>query len=223
MSDISGRDGSKPTMLIMDNDRMALMALQSILAKALPDFELLPPVSEGSKAIQLCTATKRPPAVLLADIAMNDINGPDVVRAIRRENATTAILAITASIVGRHAKEMARAGEQGIMSKNDDVRLQAVAIRQVQAGKTWGDGGDVRFETATVASARIKAEKDNRLSAREMEVAELWSRGRTMPQIAAELSITETTVRTHLMRAADKLGAGNLMELIGAWIRMNLH
>lgn len=110
MPDISGRDGSKPTMLIMDNDRMALMALQSILAKALPDFELLPPVSEGSKAIQLCTATKRPPAVLLADIAMNDINGPDVVRAIRRENATTAILAITASIVGRHAKEMARAG-----------------------------------------------------------------------------------------------------------------
>ena len=75
MPDISGRDGSKPTMLIMDNDRMALMALQSILAKALPDFELLPPVSEGSKAIQLCTATKRPPAVLLADIAMNDING----------------------------------------------------------------------------------------------------------------------------------------------------
>ncbi|WP_256865945.1 hypothetical protein [Bifidobacterium breve] len=55
MPDISGRDGSKPTMLIMDNDRMALMALQSILAKALPDFELLPPVSEGSKAIQLCT------------------------------------------------------------------------------------------------------------------------------------------------------------------------
>ncbi|WP_340504291.1 response regulator transcription factor [Bifidobacterium breve] len=223
MPDISGRDGSKPTMLIMDNDRMALMALQSILAKALPDFELLPPVSEGSKAIQLCTATKRPPAVLLADIAMNDINGPDVVRAIRRENATTAILAITASIVGRHAKEMARAGAQGIMSKNDDVRLQAVAIRQVQAGKTWGDGGDVRFETAAVASARIKAEKDNRLSAREMEVAELWSRGRTMPQIAAELSITETTVRTHLRRAADKLGAGNLKELIGAWIRMNLH
>lgn len=44
-------------MLIMDNDRMALMALQSILSKALPDFELLPPVSEGSKAIQLC----RPP------------------------------------------------------------------------------------------------------------------------------------------------------------------
>ena len=43
-------------MLIMDNDRMALMALQSILSKTLPDFELLPPVSEGSKAIQLCTA-----------------------------------------------------------------------------------------------------------------------------------------------------------------------
>lgn len=124
-------------------------------------------MSEGSKAIQLCTATKHPPAVLLADIAMNDINGPDVVRAIRRENATTAILAITASIVGRHAQEMARAGAQGIMSKNDDVRLQAVAIRQVQTGKIWGDGGDVRFETAAVASARIKAEKDNRLSARE--------------------------------------------------------
>ncbi|MFQ9233181.1 MAG: hypothetical protein ACLR20_08090 [Bifidobacterium longum] len=52
-------------------------------------------MSEGSKAIQLCTATKRPPAVLLADIAMNDINGPMWCVQLQ-ENATTAILAITA-------------------------------------------------------------------------------------------------------------------------------
>jgi len=48
-------------------------------------------------------------------------------------------------------------------------------------------------------------------------------RGRPPPQLPADLPTPEPPGRTHLMRAADKLGAGNLKELIGAWIRMNLH
>ena len=60
MPDISGRDGSKPTMLIMDNDRMALMALQSILAKALPDFELLPPIRIAANPFRAVSVPDKP-------------------------------------------------------------------------------------------------------------------------------------------------------------------
>ncbi|WP_223847606.1 response regulator transcription factor [Bifidobacterium callitrichos] len=214
----------KPTMLIMDNDRMALLAMRTILAGILTDIAILPPVTEGAQAIRQCTDAVDPPSILLADVAMNDINGPAVVRTIRRENATTAVLAITASVVERHAGEMADAGAQGIISKNDDARLQALAIRQVLAGHTWQpENGDVRFQTVADAHRRILAQGDTSLTAREMEITDLWSRGRTVPEIAQELNIGATTVRTHLNRAAGKLGAGNLKELIGAWIRMTMH
>ena len=222
MSDTT--NDTTPSMLIMDNDRMALMALTSILAKALPDIRILPPVTEGAQAIAQCTSSARPPTLLLADIAMSDINGPTVVRTIRQTNGTTAILAITASVIDLHATDMADAGAQGIISKNDDYRLQAMAIRQLLDGRTWNpEQGDVTFQTAAEAHQRIAAQQDTSLSAREMEVVNLWSQGWTVPDIAHNLGIGATTVRTHLNRAADKLGATNLKELIAKWIRLTMH
>lgn len=221
MNDSAG--AGAPTLLIMDNDRMALMALTSVLAKTLPDVRLLPPASEGAQAIRQCTSGAQPPSLLLADVAMNDINGPTVVRTIRQTNGVTAILAVTASVIDLHAAAMADAGAQGIISKNDDVRLQALAIRQVLSGRVWRtETGDVTFQTAADAHRRIASERTTQLSAREMEVVNLWSQGLTMPDIAQGLGIGTTTVRTHLNRAADKLGAANLKELIGAWIRLTM-
>ena len=214
---------SRPTLLIMDNDRMALAAMRTVLTQALPDVDVLPPVTEGVQAIRRCTDVDSAPAVLLADISMNDINAPAVARAIRRENGTTAILAITASIVERHARDMADAGAQGIVSKNSDVRLQALAIHTVMEGGTWPDESGTPFQTAAEAHRRIASEPDTALSAREIEVLDRWSQGLSSEDIAHELEISPTTVRTHLARAKDKLGAHNLRELIGIWIRMNSH
>jgi DNA-binding NarL/FixJ family response regulator len=211
------------SLMIMDNDRMALAALENILGKALPGFAIMPPVSEGAQAIRLCTERQHAPSVLLADISMNDINGPSVVRTIRKENGTTAILAMTASVVDRHARDMAQAGAQGIVSKNDDVRLLAMAVKTVAEGGVWSDAEGVIFETAPSAHRRIMGEKKADLSPREMEVTNLWSQGRTAPQIAQELNVAETTVRTHLKRAAEKLGVDNYRELVSAWVRLSAH
>lgn len=91
--------GNPPTILLMDNDAMARMALTTILSKALPDCTMLPAVSQGADAIRICTDTAQPPSILLADVSMNDINGPLVARAIRKTNDSTVILALTASVL----------------------------------------------------------------------------------------------------------------------------
>lgn len=207
---------------IMDNDRMAALALRSLLSQALPNTEILPPVGTGAEAIRLCCGP-HPPALLLADIAMNDINGPTVTRTIRKENATTAILGITSSIVADHAEDMAEAGAQGIVSKNEDLRLLALAITTVAGGGVWPDEtSSARFSTVAEAHRRIAAEHDNGLSARETEVVELWAQGLTAPRIAERLGISETTVRTHLNRATRKLGVSTPKELIAAWLRRRM-
>lgn len=213
---------SKPTLLIMDNDRMALTAMRTLLTQALPDMTVLKPASQGLQAIRICTGDN-PPSVLLADVSMNDINGPSVVRTIRKDNASTAILAITASIVNLHASDMAEAGAQGIISKNSDIRLQALAIRTVAEGQIWRDDAGTAFQTAQEAHRRIAAQPDDTLSTRETEVLDLWAQGLSCERIAQELDVGQTTVRTYLSRARTKLGAHNLRELIGIWIRTNTH
>ena len=202
---------------------MSLAAMRAVLTQALPGMEVLPPATEGAQAIRRCTDANDAPSVLLADISMNDINGPAVTRAIRRENGTTAILAITASVIERHAREMADAGAQGIISKNSDVRLQALAIRTVVGGGTWPDESGTAFQTTAEAHRRIVSEPDTALSAREIEVLDRWAQGVSSEDIAHDLGIGATTVRTHLARAKDKLGAHNLRELIGIWVRMTSH
>ncbi|NMM94738.1 response regulator transcription factor [Bifidobacterium oedipodis] len=213
----------KPTILLMDNDAMARMALTTLLTKALPDCTMLPAVSQGADAIRLCTGTAHPPTVLLADVSMNDINGPLVVRAIRKTNDTTAVLALTASVLANHARDMADAGAQGIASKNDDIRLLAVAIHALLQGHTWGDTADVRFDTMQEAHRRVKAEGTRELSPREIEVVNMWSHGESLASIAAALGISEPTVRTQLKRACDKLGVADNRALIAAWVKLSTH
>lgn len=215
---VMGRD--KTTMAIMDNDRMAALALRSLLSRTLPGYEILPPVSTGAEAIRICCDV-HPPTVLLADIAMNDINGPTVAKTIRKENDSTAILAITSSIVANHAEDMAKAGAQGIVGKNDDLRLLTLAITTVATGGIWPDeASSAHFDTVHDAHRRVSSERSADLSARETEIVELWSRGLTAPRIADNLGISETTVRTHLQRATHKLGVSTPKELISKWLEL---
>ncbi|MBT1173028.1 response regulator transcription factor [Bifidobacterium sp. MA2] len=207
------------TLLIVDNDRITLMALRSFLEKALPDFSLLPPVDRGDEAIRQCTSVFNPPEVLLIDMSMNGINGPMAIRAIRRENRAIRILAMTSFTLADYACEAADAGSQGIISKND-VQHMSQALRTIADGRVWDGGSGVVFEDAALAYEHVRANRRNDLSAREIEAVDAWSRGMTAARIAEHMDVSENTVRTYLARASEKLGCASRKELIGAWLRL---
>ena len=119
------------TLLVMDNDRLSLAIITSILSKHLPHLHVLNPIDNGKLAIQACTG-HHPPDLLLADISMTDINGLTVCKTIRRDNMTTKILMMSSFDIGRYAQAAFDAGAQGIIHK-DSPQTILTAVRRVAA------------------------------------------------------------------------------------------
>lgn len=206
---------SSPTLLIMDNDRLALRLLSASLKRLLPGCTVLAPVDTGAEAIAVCTS-HHCPDLLLADVSMSDINGLVVCRTIRKENWKTSVLMMTSFSVAEYAAEAVASGAQGIIHK-DNPKTIAEALLQIKETGICSD----RFLNAHDSFLRLKSEKNKDLSPREMEIVDRWARGRSMSDIAEELSIGQTTVRTHLEHAASKLGVANNRALISAWMHLN--
>ncbi|EIT88973.1 LuxR family two component transcriptional regulator [Parascardovia denticolens IPLA 20019] len=203
------------TLLVMDNDRLSLAIITSILSKHLPHLHVLNPIDNGKLAIQACTG-HHPPDLLLADISMTDINGLTVCKTIRRDNMTTKILMMSSFDIGRYAQAAFDAGAQGIIHK-DSPQTILTAVRRVAAGQPLSYEG-IRFQTPRDSFLRIKEAKTRELSPREVEVVELWSQGYSLQEIGERLSLSPTTVRTHLQHSCDKLGAANNRALISVWM-----
>lgn len=132
------------TLLVMDNDRLSLAIITSILSKHLPHLHVLNPIDNGKLAIQACTG-HHPPNLLLADISMTDINGLTVCKTIRRDNMTTKILMMSSFDIGGYAQAAFDAGAQGIIHK-DSPQTILTAVRRVAAGQPLSYEG-IRFQT----------------------------------------------------------------------------
>ncbi|NMM97154.1 LuxR family two component transcriptional regulator [Bifidobacterium sp. DSM 109959] len=206
---------SSPTLLIMDNDRLALRLLSVSLRRLLPGYTVLAPVDTGAEAIAVCTS-HHCPDLLLADVSMSDINGLVVCRTIRKESWKTSILMMTSFSVAEYAAEAVVSGAQGIIHK-DNPKTIAAALLQIKETGICSD----RFLNAHDSFLRLKSGKNKDLSPREIEIVDRWSRGKSMSDIAEELSISQTTVRTHLEHAASKLEVTNNRALISAWMHLN--
>lgn len=215
LSRLGGLVKPLPTLLIMDNDRLALRLLSASLKRLLPGCTVLAPVDTGTEAISICSS-HRCPDLLLADVSMSDINGLVVCRTIRKENWKTSVLMMTSFSVAEYAAEAVASGAQGIIHK-DNPKTIAEALLQIRERGVCSDC----FLNAHDSFLRLKSAKNKDLSPREMEIVDRWSRGRSMSDIAEELSIGQTTVRTHLEHAASKLGVANNRALISAWMHLN--
>ena len=204
-------------LLIMDNDHLTLHLLQNMLIKLLPDYNLLPCVDTGKAAIAKCVSSNAP-EFLLADVSMSDMSGLLVTRMIRQENSSTNVLLMTSFSPNEYIHKAIEYGAQGIISKSITEKF-VEGIKSIAKQGVY-DPGNLGFLSAHQAHLKIRTSKSVLLSARETEVLNLWSEGKTMAEISELLKISSTTVRTHLDNAARKLKVANNRALISTWIRL---
>lgn len=207
---------------IVDNDRLVLQALAGGLTRALGGgFAVLWAVSEGLEALDRCSREGSAPDLLLVDVSMEDISGIRVCRAIRHDDPRMPLLAMTSFTLESYAPQVAAAGAQGIVAK-DDVRGIARAVRAVADGGLWNAelacGADVPFASPGEAYLRLRAERNHELSVRETQIVDRCARGWPYARTASALGIGEATVRTYVERACRKLGAANRQQLIALWL-----
>jgi two-component system NarL family response regulator len=183
-------------LLIADDHFVVRLGLSSALRRE-RDFEVVAEAEDGEEAVALYL--KHRPDVTLIDSRMPVLGGVAAVKRIILADPAARFVMLTVHDAEEDIHRAVTAGVKAFLAKDADASELADAIRAVHQGGTY-------------FPARIVERLENRqarpeLSAREVEVLEELARGRTNKEIAAALGIAPATVKIHVARILEKLGA----------------
>jgi len=185
-------------ILAVDDHPLFRSGIAALLATQ-PDMSLVAEASNGREAIERFRAHR--PDITLMDLQMPEMNGLDAMIAIRDEFPEARIIVLTTYTGDVQVLRAMKTGARAYLLKNllDKELLQT--IRAVHAGKKTL-AAEASYELAEHAT-------DDALTAGEVEVLRLIAAGNANKQIAAELSITEETVKGRVKNILSKLGAND--------------
>jgi DNA-binding NarL/FixJ family response regulator len=191
------RLGAEPIrILVVDDHPIFRQGIAGLLADQ-PDIILVADAANGREAVQQFRAHR--PDVTLMDLQMPEMNGLDAMIAIRSEFPDAKIIVLTTYIGDVQVVRALKAGARAFLIKNLLHKELLETIRAVQAGKK-SLSPEVSYELAEHAT-------DDPLSDGEIDVLRLIAAGNANKQIAAQLSITEDTVKGRVKNILSKLGA----------------
>ena len=191
--------------------------------------EVVGRAADGEGAVELATRLK--PDVVLMDVAMPGGGGLEATRRIADATPGVAIVMLTASEDGDDLFAAIKAGARGYLLKNlesAELRGMLEAVARGEAAITPAIAARMLTElarptatTAEVAGHGVGRGPD-RLTERELDVLRLVVDGRRNKEIAAELGISENTVKFHLRNILDKLHAQSRSEMVAKAVREGL-
>src|SRR3954463_1998986 len=170
---------------------------------------------DGEEALRKIEQTH--PTVAGLDARMPRISGLDVLRALADSNSPTRVILYTGYGDDALLTDALDSGVGGVLDKEAPLDDLLRAIQIVAEGGTYLD--------PTAAASLITQQRRVRshaLTQREREVLRLLSDGNNNEQIGAELSISPQTVRTHVQKAMEKLGAGTRVQAVATALRESL-
>lgn len=169
-----------------------------------PDMFLVGAAANGKEAIEAFRTLK--PDVVLLDLQLPDLNGIEVLIAIRSEFPNARIIILTTFERDVEVQRALKAGAQGYLLKSSPPRQMLDTIRQVHGGRK-----SVAHEVADELATHMGEES---LSDREVEVLRHVAEGNRNRDIAKRLFIAEETVKVHLKHIMGKLGASDRTQSV---------
>ncbi|WP_281883195.1 response regulator [Agromyces rhizosphaerae] len=211
----AGPDAAPIRVLIADDQALVRTGFRMIL-EIEPDLEVVGDVADGAQALEAARALA--PDVVLMDVRMPRMDGIAATRAIAEDPAATGrVVMLTTFDVDEYVYDALQAGASGFLLKDVQPELLVAGIRAVHAGDSLLAPAVTRRMIETFV-ARPRAAADSSalaaLTEREREVLALVARGRTNGEIARDLYVSETTVKTHVGRVLAKLGARDRVQAV---------
>jgi DNA-binding NarL/FixJ family response regulator len=193
----------------------------SCLLERFHDFEVVAKAADGREALRLAHELK--PDVVLMELSVPELNGIDATRKILAEVPGARVIAFSGRTDGASVSEMLAAGATGYLVKDVHADELARAIRTVAGGKVYlhPDVAQTMVKRRNGDAPEADPVFEN-LTAREREVLQLVSEGRSSKEIAARLKITVSTVDSHRHHVMKKLGVTSVAELVKIAIRAGL-
>ena len=201
-------------VLIADDQDLVRTGLGMIL-DAQPGIEVAGQAADGREAVEL--ARRLRPDVCLFDIRMPELNGIEATRILAGPDVDDPIpvVVITTFDLDEYVHDALKAGARGFLLKDAGPELLVQAIHAAANGDALiAPSITARLLSAFAADSRsTPAQPVEPLTEREEEVLLTVARGRTNAEIAEELYISLSTVKTHLASLMNKLGARNRVEI----------
>ncbi len=203
-------------VLIADDQRLIRDGFRMILT-ADPDIEIVGEAANGAQAVALTSELR--PDVVLMDIRMPELDGIEATRRIlaHSREPKPRVLILTTFDLDEYVYDALRAGASGFLLKDVPARQLVAAIRTVGEGDALLSPSITRRLIEEFAASRAPvapAPGLDELTPRELEVLRLLATGKTNAEIAAELIIGETTIKTHVTRILMKLGVRDRVQAV---------
>ncbi|HRW47187.1 MAG: response regulator transcription factor [Caldilinea sp.] len=185
-------------VLIVDDHAVVRQGLRIFLDME-PDFVIVGEAADGAAAVQLARQLR--PDVVLMDLLLPVMDGVTATGHIRRELPDTEVIALTSVLENNSVFRAIQAGAIGYLLKDTEAPRLREAIKAAADGKV-----QLSPEAATVLLREVRTPSSSEhLTERETEVLQLLADGRSNKEIARQLQIAETTVKSHVKSIMQKL------------------
>jgi DNA-binding NarL/FixJ family response regulator len=201
------------TVLVADDQSMVRAGFRMLLSGE-EDIEVVAEASNGLEAID--KVARFHPTVILMDIRMPELDGLQATRRILAANNGARILILTTFDLDEYVYEALAAGASGFVLKDDPPEQLVAAIRTVAAGEALLSPTITKrvIKQFTRVPRPTPPKEFDELTAREQEVFRLIANGLSNTEIAQELYISDTTVKTHITHILQKLNLRDRVQAV---------
>ena len=203
-------------VLIADDQALMRAGFRMIL-EAEPDLEVVGEATTGHEAV--AEAGRLRPDVVLMDVRMPEMDGIEATRRLLDGNGDTKVVMLTTFDMDEYVYEALRAGASGFLVKDVPPEQLIAGIRSVASGDALLAPSVTQrliqeFVRRPPDGIRTPSPELSGLTAREVEVLRMMARGLSNGEIASELFVSETTVKTHVAHLLSKLGVRDRVQAV---------
>ena len=201
--------GTRIRVLIVDDHEMVREGLMSML-RSEPDFEVVGQTGRGEEVAELVESSR--PDVVLLDARLPDISGVEVCRRLTRKYPGVAVVILTTYTDIELVEECLQAGARGYVVKDVEKFSLKESIRAVSRGQAVLAPQVAGQIIDRMKNREPKEKRPAGLNSSQVAILRLMSLGHSNREIAADVHLSENTVKTHIQEIFRKLGVHNRVE-----------
>jgi len=201
-----------PIKILVADDHPVVREGLAALINRRPDMTVIAEVSNGRELV--AAFLEHRPDVSLVDLRMPEMDGADAMKAIREQAPSARVVVLTTYDDEEDIQRSLKAGAKAYLLKDAPREDLLACIKAVHEGRT--------LIPPAIAAKMAETIGAPTLSPREIEVLELVAEGKSNKEIAAALSITEGTVKSHLSALLGKLGASDRTQAVTIALKRGL-